>query len=103
MLRVSIVLLAFATFAFATDVTPPLPATIPLIDAQPLKGQITRFDDQTVTVLTGETTTDVRWTDVKPQAKPLPQTTRSGQASLKSRPLGNAYPPETSSGESFET
>src|SRR5687768_5281531 len=66
--RVLAVVLMLTASTFAADVTPPLPATIPLIQGQPVKGQITKFDDQTVTVLAGEQTTDVPWTDVKPQA-----------------------------------
>ena len=68
MLRAFIAFLSVATLAFATDVTPPLPATIPLVQGQPVKGQITKFDGETVTVLTGENSTDIPWTDVKPQA-----------------------------------
>jgi hypothetical protein len=67
-LRLVALVLMLAVTASAAEVSPPLPATIPLIEGQPVKGQITKFDGETVTVLAGETATDIPWTDVKPQA-----------------------------------
>ena len=62
------VLLGSATAALATDVDPPVPATIPLTAGQPVKGQITAFTDETVQLVVGDSSVEVKWVDVKPQA-----------------------------------
>ncbi len=67
-LRVGLLLLAVTSTALATDVSPPMPATIPLLVGQPVKGEITSFDGEVVRLTTGDSSIDIKWTDVKPQA-----------------------------------
>jgi hypothetical protein len=62
------VMLVIISVASAADVDPPLAATVPLLKGQPVKGQITSFDGESVRVVTGDTSIDIRWIDVKPQA-----------------------------------
>jgi hypothetical protein len=57
-----------AASALATDVNPPIPVTVPLLAGQPVKGQITSFDDEAVHLIAGDSTLDLKWTEVKPQA-----------------------------------
>jgi hypothetical protein len=52
----------------AADVDPPLPATIPLFVGQPVKGQITAYDGESVHLVAGDTSSEIKWTEVKPQA-----------------------------------
>jgi hypothetical protein len=68
LIRVIAILGLVTSVSHATDVDPPLPATIPLIVGQPVKGQITSFDADAVHLIAGDSALDVKWTDVKPQA-----------------------------------
>src|SRR5688572_12810793 len=54
--------------AHAAEVKPPVAATVPLRAGQPVRGQIVAFDAESVRLLAGESSLDVKWSDVKPEA-----------------------------------
>jgi hypothetical protein len=65
-----VVFLALCATTFAKDITPPVPAVIPLLEGGEVRGKIGSFDAETCQVMVGAATEPrvVRWDAVQPRA-----------------------------------